>query len=316
MKISVLINNYNYASFITECLDSVQAQSYPIHEVIVVDDGSKDDSIERIKAHPLSPTCIEKENGGQYSAMQVATQIASGDIFCYLDSDDTWSPDYLKNVATAFESEHRPDFVYTSLEMFGNNHGPHHLNSKIDQPQFIPKSQQLLLIRRTYLGAPTSANSIKARYARQLFKDASPKRLNDYRICADQILVLGSSLIGCSKLQLPGKLVNYRVHGDNSFHNKEPEKSEQDKDLKRFLELREHLADQQNIELHPKELFNEFDQLLKAGNRQPDLVRIYSKSYPRHNISPFRKWCWKRRFKLRYCLLRWSNQVKRKPSVT
>jgi glycosyltransferase involved in cell wall biosynthesis len=300
MKVSVLINNYNYASFIEECLSSVTKQSRPADEIIIIDDGSTDDSVKRIKAHPLNVICIEKENGGQYSAMQVATQIATGDILCYLDSDDTWSPDYLKEVCAAFQSIQQPDFVYTGLEKFGNEHGPHHLNSESQHSQLIPQSQQLLLARRVYVGGPTSANSIKSKYARQLFKDASPERLKDYRLCADQILVLGSSLIGCRKLQLPNRLVNYRVHSSNGFHNKETDKTEQNRNQDRFLRLRDQLSSQLNIKLNPSLLSREFQEFLESGGSQQNIIRFYLRSPKELNLSPILRTYWKARLNLIY----------------
>jgi len=302
MKVSVLINNYNYASFITECLDSVRAQTQATHEVIVVDDGSTDDSVERIKAHPLNVTCIEKENGGQYSAMQAATQAATGDIFCYLDSDDTWHPDYLNKVCAAFKSDQKPDFVYTGLTKFGKECGPHHLSSKTECPQFIPKSQQLLLARRVYVGGPTSANSIKSEYARRLFKDASPERLKDYRLCADQVLVLGASLIGCSKSQLPARLVNYRVHGSNGFHNKETDNAEQNENQDRFLRLKDQLSSELNVDLEPSRLFSEFHQFLKSAGHQQNITRSYLRAPKEMNLSPLHRSYWKARLNIIYRL--------------
>ena len=304
MKVSVLINNYNYAAFITECLDSVHAQSQLIHEVIVVDDGSTDNSVEHIKSHPLNVTCIEKENGGQYSAMQVAIQAATGDIFCFLDSDDTWHPDYLKIVCEAFRSERQPDFVYTGLTKIGEESGPHHLNSEIQYPQFFPLSQQLLLARRVYLGGPTSANSIKATYAKTLFEDSSTERLEDYRICADQVLVFGASIIGCSKLQLPNALVNYRVHKSNGYHNKEIDECEKKRDAERFERLVEGLSRELNIKSNPSELHSEIKKLVKSGHLSKHIIRNLRGSLKNQNLSALRYWYWKRRFKLTSLLLK------------
>ncbi len=266
MKISVLINNYNYARFIDECLDSVQRQTHPADEVIVVDDGSTDDSVKRIKAHSQNVICIEKENGGQYSAMQAAIGVATGDVFCFLDSDDTWKPEYLKKVCAAFQSHQQPDFVYTSLEIFGKARGPHILNCKKKRPQFIPKSQQLLLVSKVFLGGPTSANSIKAPFARRLFENKSPDRLEDYRISADRILVFGSSIIDCSKLQLPEQVVNYRVHGSNGYYNKEIDDAERVKAYSSYKRLVNELSNEFAVTLNQSHLHEEFQVVLNSGN--------------------------------------------------
>jgi glycosyltransferase involved in cell wall biosynthesis len=97
--ISVLINNYNYAPFIEQAISSVLNQTYDNFELIIVDDGSTDNSIEilsKIK-HP-KVKIILKENGGQASAFNVGFEASSGEIIAFLDSDDWWKDDKLETI--------------------------------------------------------------------------------------------------------------------------------------------------------------------------------------------------------------------------
>lgn len=97
--ISVIITNYNYAPYLEQCLDSVLTQSTPADEIIVVDDGSKDNSRD-ILARRADPRVkvITKVNGGQGSAFNAGFAASSGELICLLDSDDWWTPDKLARI--------------------------------------------------------------------------------------------------------------------------------------------------------------------------------------------------------------------------
>ncbi|MEM8617377.1 MAG: glycosyltransferase family A protein [Pseudomonadota bacterium] len=102
MKCSILINNYNYSKFVRECLESAVAQTYGDLEIIIVDDGSTDDSKEVIsaiaEASPRPIKTIFKENGGQGSAMNEGYANCSGEIVFFLDADDFLAPDCVERV--------------------------------------------------------------------------------------------------------------------------------------------------------------------------------------------------------------------------
>lgn len=97
--ISVLINNYNYAPFIKESVESVLAQTYQNFEIIIVDDGSTDNSAEIIESfRDTRITKIFKANGGQASAFNAGFEVSRGDLITFLDSDDWWKPHRLEEV--------------------------------------------------------------------------------------------------------------------------------------------------------------------------------------------------------------------------
>jgi glycosyltransferase involved in cell wall biosynthesis len=90
---SILINNYSYARFLDETINSALSQNYPRKEIIVVDDGSTDNSREIISRYGDRIIPIFKENGGQASAVNAGVARCHGDILCFLDSDDFFWPD-------------------------------------------------------------------------------------------------------------------------------------------------------------------------------------------------------------------------------
>ena len=93
MQISVVIPAYNAGQLIEETLESVYAQTYPPYEVIVVDDGSLDDTqkkVEKFLARHHSLTYIRQSNSGVAKARNVGIQVASGSWLAFMDADDLW----------------------------------------------------------------------------------------------------------------------------------------------------------------------------------------------------------------------------------
>lgn len=101
--VSILINNYNYGCFLGDAIDSAIHQTYPNIEVIVVDDGSTDNSREVIEAYADKIIPILKKNGGQASAFNAGFAASQGDIILLLDSDDIFSSEKVQEVVQVFE---------------------------------------------------------------------------------------------------------------------------------------------------------------------------------------------------------------------
>lgn len=109
-KISVIIPTYNYAEFISACIDSVINQTYQDHEIIVVDDGSNDNTKEVIKKYNDKILYFFKENGGPSSARNYGIEKATGDYVCFLDADDVFLPKKLEFQA-AYINEHKSENI-------------------------------------------------------------------------------------------------------------------------------------------------------------------------------------------------------------
>lgn len=112
--VSIIIPVYNASQHILQCLESVKSQSFTDYEVILVDDGSKDDSAQIITrfigAHTLSNyRLLQKENGGVSSARNAGIRAAQGQWIAFVDSDDWIDPDYLTLMVSAIR-ENEADF--------------------------------------------------------------------------------------------------------------------------------------------------------------------------------------------------------------
>lgn len=94
-KVSVVIPAYNTAAYLPEAIESVLQQTYQDFEILVVDDGSTDNTAEVASRYTPRIRVIEKENGGPASARNTGMQQAAGEYIAFLDSDDAWVQDKL-----------------------------------------------------------------------------------------------------------------------------------------------------------------------------------------------------------------------------
>jgi glycosyltransferase involved in cell wall biosynthesis len=109
--VSVIIPNYNYGNYISETLSSVLNQSYKNLEIIVVDDGSTDNSIEVIKRLGQDIRIIEQNNSGVSSARNKGLKASTGKYVCFLDADDFWEEHKVELQVMAAE-EYDLDLIY------------------------------------------------------------------------------------------------------------------------------------------------------------------------------------------------------------
>src|SRR5271154_2725993 len=105
--ISVLIDTYNHERFIEKAIVSVLEQDFPAaeREIIVVDDGSTDDTAEIVRRFEPQVRLIRKANGGQASAFNAGIAEARGEVVAFLDGDDWWAPGKLAAVTSVLASE-------------------------------------------------------------------------------------------------------------------------------------------------------------------------------------------------------------------
>jgi len=112
--VSVVIPTYNRANLVTEAIESVCQQTYAPIEVIVVDDGSTDDTERVLQPYLPSIRYIKQPNGGVASARNTAMQLAEGDYIAWLDADDLFEPDKIK--LQIYFLEAHPEVVAVSCD--------------------------------------------------------------------------------------------------------------------------------------------------------------------------------------------------------
>ncbi|HMZ21534.1 MAG TPA: glycosyltransferase family A protein, partial [Blastocatellia bacterium] len=100
---SIIVSSYNYGRFLNEAIDSALGQTYANTEVIVVDDGSTDDSRQIIAAYDDRILPVLKDNGGQASAFNAGFAASRGQVVFFLDSDDVLLPTAVENAVAFFD---------------------------------------------------------------------------------------------------------------------------------------------------------------------------------------------------------------------
>jgi hypothetical protein len=112
--ISVMMPAYNAAEYINEAIDSLLAQTYPHWELIVVNDGSTDETAAVLgQCDDPRIRVFHKENGGEASARNVALSHMSGDLLAFLDADDVFLPHHLATAVTHLQQQPQRNAVYS-----------------------------------------------------------------------------------------------------------------------------------------------------------------------------------------------------------
>jgi glycosyltransferase involved in cell wall biosynthesis len=212
--VSVLIANYNYAQYIGETLESVLCQTYQQFEIIVCDDGSKDNSCEVIETYVQDDSrikLIRQLNGGVASALNKAYQESKGEIICLLDADDIWMDTKLEKVVNEFKTNLQSGFVI------------HNVIQIDSQGKFIKGTPMYKQLASGWMGdyalengghigniPQASALSIRREVANYVFPlNENFRRNADSLIfrCAPYITIIGA---------VPEVLNQFRLHGSNT----------------------------------------------------------------------------------------------------
>lgn len=129
MKVSVITPSYNQGCFLEETILSVLGQTYKNIEYIIIDGGSTDDSVGIIRkyAHHLTYWCSEKDNG-QADAINKGLKKATGDLVCWINSDDILYPRFVEKRVDLFLRNKDVDFIYGNVEQ-GRDWQHRHLRS-------------------------------------------------------------------------------------------------------------------------------------------------------------------------------------------
>jgi len=206
-EISVILDNYNYAEFLPQAIESVLSQTFVDFELIIVDDGSTDNSRDIIEKYNDSRIAkVFKENGGQTSAFNAGLEAASGFIVAFLDSDDYWYPQKLENIAQAHKISH---IVQHYLAENGGS-----IYRKIASG--VDWSAALLEYGYMYQHSPTSALSFKREVLAPFFPLADSAEMRGYTDGCVLMLAMTQAKVMC----LDDVLGFYRVHGKNLNANR------------------------------------------------------------------------------------------------
>lgn len=213
-----LINNYDNALYLKECIDSVLSQSVPFDQIIVVDDGSNDHSRSILYSYKnilRNFILLEKANEGQVSTFNFSRNFIPEESQVFLlDADDLYPLDYLENVLNAVQFKSW-DFAFCEHHIFDNKQTlPVNSSQKSDDaPVFFRSTSALTRSRQCWIGNLTSTISLSGFAFREIFP--YPIKRNE-TLYADDILIFASSILGYSKIYFPAISINWRSHEKNN----------------------------------------------------------------------------------------------------
>ncbi len=115
-RASVIINNYNYGRYLAQAIDSALAQTGVSAEVVVVDDGSSDDSRDIIASYGDRIRPVLQDNAGQAAAINAGVRHSRGLTLHFLDADDWWQPGKLAAINAAFDADFDIGLAYHRLQ--------------------------------------------------------------------------------------------------------------------------------------------------------------------------------------------------------
>ena len=223
MRCVCVINNYNYANYLDDCLKSVRSQTSPFDLVILVDDGSTDHSLEVARAHAQDwpeLKIMAKPNGGQLSCFNAAVPlIEPDDLVCMLDADDVYPADYLACLRSE-ASAHKADFYFCEPHEFQTEECPLTTavtNDGLGDGFTWEVSSHAVRMWQLWIGSPTSCVALRGKLYLELLPYPHEP---EWRTRADDVLVWGASIMGASKHHMPNLRIGYRIHGSNAFARK------------------------------------------------------------------------------------------------
>jgi glycosyltransferase involved in cell wall biosynthesis len=204
MLVSIIIDNYNYDTFIAQAIESALAQTYAPLEVLVVDDGSSDGSMATIGRYAERVQVISKPNGGQGSAYNAGFLRSRGDLVIFLDADDWLYPDAVTEIVAALRpGVSKVQFRLDMVDAQGVRRGrqlPRDLHDGA-------LAMRLVSDHGTYGSPPGSGNAFTAAFLRQVLPMDEPR----WRIGADSIPILLAPAYG-EVVSVARALGAYRVH--------------------------------------------------------------------------------------------------------
>lgn len=222
--VSVLINNYNYGRYVSDAIESALGQSYENIEVIVVDDGSTDNSHVVLEKYEQDVTVHFKQNGGQASAFNKGVELSNGDVICFLDADDCFEKNKVITIIDALNSNMELEYVFDKVVRTDTNLKP--MDNAIRTNETIYTDLQYAMRsgklkgREPFIIPATSGLSFRRSIINKIFPIPESESCS---MCENYMKYIA---VGTSKgAFLDTRLTKQRVHGKNLFTRNKKDKS-------------------------------------------------------------------------------------------
>ena len=241
MRTSVIIPCYNHERFIGEAIRSVLEQDHPDLELVVVDDGSTDGSIEAIERTMANfgeadARLHSQSNHGAHSAINTGIELSSGQCIALLNSDDAYAATRISRIIKKADNREL-FFIFTGIDFVdgaGNRLASEHPHSRWYQ-RIAENRATAPTLGFSLLQDNISVTSGNFAFSRSLYDQLGG--FSDYKFCHDwDFLMRATRLVEPDFLEAP--LLHYRAHDSNTTHSlRHVQEEEVSGALNRFLQL-------------------------------------------------------------------------------
>jgi len=279
--VSVIIPAYNAAPFLSIAVNSVITQSYSNIEIIIVDDGSKDDTLKVAQALALkypNVKAITQTNGKQGKARNNGIENSKGEFLAFLDADDEWLPNKIE-LQLHYIQQYQADLIFTNGYLFITD-------SKLSL-QELSKTTDLAIEIGSLKGIIQGNNGVKLLHRKNRIPTSSVLCKKNAVIkaglfttklelqnCEDYLLWLTLVNQGCKLVGVPDKLFLYRVHPNSSTNGI---RNQLFPLIRSIYEMQLPLSAQQTIQVagHSRALFEELNAANDLSAAKP-LMEMYA----------------------------------------
>jgi hypothetical protein len=211
VKVSIVIDNYNHERFVATAIEGALAQTADDVEVIVVDDGSTDGSLEAIRHYEDRLQVVTKANGGQGTALSEGFIRSTGDVVIFLDGDDAIDAHTVERVRDVLH--HHPGAARVQWPMRVIDTDGQASGEVTPRPEMMPNGdiRSHVLRHRTHVWPAQSGNA----YARWALDQVMPVP-DDFQIGCDLYLAETTAVLGPVH-SLPEAAGSYRYHDSNTW---------------------------------------------------------------------------------------------------
>lgn len=213
MKLSIVVINYNYAKYLPYCIDSILSQSYRDYELIIVDDGSQDESPHIIKSYqdPRIKTVFCSQNQGIAKAVQEGFKVASGEFVQTFASDDIYKPEFLSKAMSHLEKNPHLNMLCTDFAYINDKNEVFEEKKLLDRnsPAVFSADEMIAVYRTSQFWVPGSSIVFRLRKILKNYGwyDSKLENISDWFLYQKVALYEGVGYI-------PETLVAMRIHGE------------------------------------------------------------------------------------------------------
>jgi glycosyltransferase involved in cell wall biosynthesis len=264
MRVSIIIPVYDASKYIDECIQSALGQTYEDIEIIAVDDGSKDDSLEKLRKYSDKVKVLTKENGGTSTALNAGIKMMSGEWFKWLSADDVLEKNTIEVLINEIKKlgDNSNSYIFYSSYNLIDQEGK--IIGEFIEPNYndLEDFYKNVILLDHYYGNGTTSLIHKSLFDRFGLFDEKVRFQEDYEFWLRCCIIHG-----CKLHLIPKKLARYRLH-EGQLTKKKIDESLEHVESIRSLVLSKLSADKKKLYL---------DALNKYKKQKPINVRIRRK---------------------------------------